>query len=234
LNEYVIHLDWIFQKNSDILELLLFCNAVHEAGMHIGELTIPYVPFGRQDRVAVHGECFSLKVFAELINSVNAAKVNIYDPHSDVTPALIKDCHVIHQHEIFDPLLNAHFDNDNYFLVCPDGGALKKIYKLLPGLNMCDGVLECSKVRDVKTGEIINTKINVAANVAADLIGSTCVIVDDICDGGRTFIEIARILKQSYDVKRVALCVTHGFFTKGMDVFEGLIDDIFTRTGRIK
>jgi ribose-phosphate pyrophosphokinase len=228
----IVDAEFVFTKNEDIIELLLFANALKEHHQTLGRLKIPYVPFGRQDRVASVGECFSLRVFADLINSLNAFEVIVIDPHSDVIPALIKNCTVIHQHEIFDPLLNTHFDNDNYLLICPDGGALKKIYKLLPGLAMCDGVIECSKLRNVKTGEITGTRVHTTDHQR--LYGSTCVIVDDICDGGRTFIEIAKVLKTQFAVKRVALCVTHGFFTKGLDVFEGLIDDIFTRSGRIK
>ena len=61
-------------------------------------------------------------------------------------------------------------------------------------------------------------------------------IVDDICDGGRTFIEIAKYLKEadSIDSSRIHLMVTHGFFTKGLGVFDGLIDHIYTRKGKIK
>ena len=33
---------------------------------------------------------------------------------------------------------------------------------------------------------------------------------------------------------KIVLMVTHGFFTKGLKVFDGLIDEIYTRKGKIE
>lgn len=224
---------WVFEKTEDIVEFLLYSNALKEAGVKTLKITIPFFPFGRQDRVAVFGETFSLKVMCDLVNSLGASYVRVWDPHSDVIPALLNNCKVITQDAIFDPIINNAFDEEDYFLISPDGGALKKIYKLAPRLDRCLGVIECSKLRDVKTGVITETKVY-ASGFDARLEGSTCIIVDDICDGGRTFIEIAKVLKERYFVNNVVLCVTHGLFTKGMEPFYGIIDEIFTKDGRIK
>jgi ribose-phosphate pyrophosphokinase len=233
--------EWTFEKNEDIIELLLYCNAMKEHNIQLGKLTIPYVPFGRQDRVSVPGESFSLRMFCELVNNLNAESVEVWDPHSDVIPALINRCSVVTQASIFAPIINTRYSEwvvfaqeaVPYFIISPDGGALKKIYKLTPHLNHCQGVIECSKLRNVKTGEITETKVH-AGDFEASLEDSKCIIVDDICDGGRTFIEISKVLKTKYRVNSVILCVTHGLFTKGLDVFDGIIDEIFTRNGRVK
>jgi ribose-phosphate pyrophosphokinase len=59
------------------------------------------------------------------------------------------------------------------------------------------------------------------------------IIVDDICDGGRTFIELAKVLK-SNKVKNITLFVTHGIFSKGVDaLFENGIDNIITTDTRL-
>lgn len=232
--EEKITVTFTFRKNEDILELLLFADALKHEWRHIHVLNIPYFPFGRQDRVAIRGECFSLKVICNLINSVGADYVVVTDPHSDVTPALLDNCEIVTQAEVFKDVLNSRTSEsrEKFYLVAPDGGALKKIYQLSQVLYDCIGVIECSKVRNVKTGEIQETKVH--ARAMQFEIYDTCIIVDDICDGGRTFIEIAKILKNEKQVKRVVLCVTHGFFTQGLDVFNGLIDEIYTRTGRVK
>ena len=63
---------------------------------------------------------------------------------------------------------------------------------------------------------------------ADDLTGKYAVIIDDICDGGGTFIPIAKELKAK-GCRKVVLYVTHGAFTKGTQVlFENGIDEIFT------
>jgi len=77
-----------------------------------------------------------------------------------------------------------------------------------------------AKDRDVKTGNITRTSITPIVH------GGNAIIVDDICDGGRTFIELAKCLKPACD--KVYLYVTHGIFSKGLDVFDGLIDHIWT------
>ena len=219
-------IEFVFEKNEDIIELLLVCDAMNRKGMVVENIIMPYVPFGRQDRVEVDGECFSLAVFAKLINSCNAESVMITDPHSDVTTALINNCAVKEQYQVFWQ----HFANAplrDFYLICPDGGALKKIYKLAK-LVECIDVIECSKKRDTRTGQITGVVIH-----ANNLNGKDCYIVDDICDGGKTFIEISKSLK-ACGAGKIVLMVTHGFFTKGLEVFEGLIDEIYTYKGRVK
>lgn len=213
-----------YQNDSEIIELLLIVDAIKRIGGYIHNLEIPYVPYSRQDRVNIQGECFSLKVFCFLINSIKAKEVFITDPHSDVTTALLNNVTVIPQYEIFEK----YFRNIGVFsLVCPDGGALKKIHKLA-SITHPSRVIECSKIRDTSTGEISGIRIN-----DNHLAGRDFYIVDDICDGGRTFIEIAKVLKQ-HEARKIVLMVTHGFFTKGLEVFDNLIDEVYTRKGRVK
>lgn len=216
---------WEFESVGEIVELLLLKDALMRRGCKINRLTIPYVPFGRQDRVMTLGEPLSIAVMCQLINSLEANRVIITDPHSDVTPALLNNCTVIEQHEVFTTCFPISFGMT--YLVSPDGGALKKIYKLAKVTSL--GVLECSKQRNVSTGEITGVYIPGITKLG----GITCVIVDDICDGGRTFVELAKEL-QARGAKRIILMVTHGFFTKGLQVFDGLIDEIYTRKGRVK
>ena len=221
-----VSLHFNFEKNEDLIELLLVCDALKQVGMILEGIAMPYVPFGRQDRAAVAGESFSLKVFADLINSCEAKVVEIIDPHSDVTTALINNCRVVTQDRVFARYFE---DRKDFYLISPDGGALKKIYKLAarPEVDPL-GVIECTKERDVKPGEISRTVVHHHLS----LKGKDCVMVDDICDGGRTFIEIAKVLREK-EAGKITLMVTHGKFTKGLDVFKGLIDEIYTHKGKV-
>lgn len=217
---------WEFEDNDELIELLLICDAAKRRGDILMTLTMPYVPFARQDRVNIEGEPLSIAVFADLINRLGFQIVIITDPHSDVTPALLTNCKVIEQHTIFAPLLK---NKEEFYLVSPDAGALKKIYKLAK-LTQAYSVIECSKQRDVRTGEVTCVVIHDDDN---DLYNAPCVIVDDICDGGKTFVTIATELK-AFNSGPITLMVTHGFFTKGLGIFDGLIDYIYTRKGQVK
>jgi ribose-phosphate pyrophosphokinase len=214
-----------FENAGEIVTLALLVDAIKRAGCTPYALTMPYVPFGRQDRVANVGEPLSISVFCEFINNLGFRWVFITDPHSDVTPALLKNVRVISQEEVFNHIFLGIKD---FYLVSPDAGATKKIHKLAARVNPIS-VIQCEKVRDTKTGKITETKVHLDDwQLARD-----CYIVDDLCDGGGTFIAIAKELRK-HGCGKIYLLVTHGFFTKGLEVFDGLIDRIYTRKGRIK
>ena len=58
--------------------------------------------------------------------------------------------------------------------------------------------------------------------------GRDCLIMDDICDGGGTFVLLAEYLLR-HGAASVGLAVTHGIFTKGIDIlFDAGISRIYT------
>ena len=209
------------RSSKSVMQMLMLNDALRRAGVKSITAFIPYMPYARQDRVCNLGEPLSVKVMADLINSCNFDSVEIMDPHSDVTGALINNLEITDQSTIFTGFfaselnMKAHL----YTLVSPDAGAVKKIG--LIARNMSCGVIEASKVRDTKTGHIIETK------VVDDVTNHNCLIVDDICDGGRTFIELAKVLKAK-GAKSVSLCVTHGIFSKGLEPLKEHIDHVYT------
>lgn len=205
------------KSSSDIITLLLAVDALKRMGERNMELFIPYLPFARQDRVMVEGEPLSVKVMADLINSCGFEKVTIYDPHSEVCLALINNSEVYNNHNFVKKVLQ---DKSNYMIVCPDAGAYKKIFKLCQALNYTDRIALCNKIRNVATGEILSTTCDVEDFKRKDVY-----IVDDICDGGGTFILLAEELK-ARNCGKVNLVVSHGIFSKGTDLKN--IDHIYT------
>lgn len=187
------------------------------------ELAIPYFPYARQDRVCVEGEALGAAVIAGFINGLGFSKVTISDAHSDVSPALINNVVNVPQIDILKKCdgLCKRLSAGELTLVSPDAGASKKTLKIAEAFNGIPQVIAAQKVRNLQTGEIIKTEIN------QDVTGKKVLIADDICDGGRTFIELAKILRERGAVE-VSLFVTHGIFSKGLSVFDGLIDTIYT------
>jgi ribose-phosphate pyrophosphokinase len=209
------------KSSKDVITLLMVTDAIKRISRSKIDLYLAYVPYARQDRVCEAGEAFSLKVFCDLINSQNYSRVLIADPHSDVTPALLNNVEVVHNYEAFDYTLIDHSGFEGTTIVSPDAGSLKKIYKFAQ-YHKCDRIIKADKVRDTKTGDIISTEV-----YCDNLQGEDVTIVDDICDGGRTFIELAKKLKEK-GAGKITLVVTHGIFSKGLNVFDGLIDKIMT------
>lgn len=202
---------------NDMGLLLVAVDALRRMKIETISLFIPYFPGARQDRLMTHGEPLTVKVYAELINNLDLKEVVILDPHSEVTPALVKNVKVLTN----DALVESVTKNlSDFHLVAPDAGALKKIYKTAQFIGHQD-VIECGKNRDVLTGELSGFKVNYG-----DLKGQTCVIVDDICDGGGTFIGLAKELKKR-KAGRLILIVTHGIFKKGTEELKELYDEIY-------
>lgn len=202
------------------LGLFLFAvDALRRMGVGTIKAILPYFPAARQDRLMVDGESFSLKVYADLINGCNLKEVTVYDAHSDVTPALITNCRALSNHSFIQKVME-HLDKD-VVLISPDGGALKKIYKLALVLQDYE-VVECSKSRDVKTGKLSGFKVYVD-----DLKGKDLLIVDDICDGGGTFLGLAKELKRK-NAGKIYLAVSHGIFSKGIENLTEYFDHIYT------
>lgn len=207
-------------KNFNALGLLcVTVDALKRMGVTKINLFTPYFPAARQDRVMVLGEPLSVKVYADIINAMGLQKVTVLDPHSEVTPALLNNCETIANYSFVEEILKRI--GSNVKLISPDGGALKKIYKLSEYLGGME-VTECSKSRDVKTGRLSGFRV-----YEDDLNGADCLIVDDICDGGGTFTGLAEALKNK-NAGKLYLAVTHGIFNKGFDVFDGYFEKIFT------
>nr|BFF38608.1 ribose-phosphate diphosphokinase [Tenacibaculum mesophilum] len=207
------------QSFNDIGTLLLATNALKNMGITKLNVVLPYFPAARQDRLMVSGEPLSIKVYADIINAQNFKSVTVFDPHSEVTPALLNNCKVIDNHKFIE-LVTQQLSED-LTLISPDGGALKKIYKVAAYLQNYE-VIECSKSRNVKTGQLTGFKV-----YADNLQGKDCLIVDDICDGGGTFLGLAKELKAK-NAGNLYLAVSHGIFSKGFDELEKHFTKIFT------
>jgi ribose-phosphate pyrophosphokinase len=207
---------------NDLLTALLVKNTLDYLEFGHVELHVSYLLAARMDRVMLDGEPFSLKVVAALLNQANFKKVLIFDPHSEVSTALIDRSYAVNNHIFVRDALSDYactHSGEAPCLVSPDAGALKKIHKLAQFLGI-ENVVECMKERDVKTGALTNFKA-----MTEHLHGQTCFIVDDICDGGGTFAGTAKMLKEKGAVK-VILIVSHGIFSKGPIIEH--VDGVYT------
>lgn len=193
-------------------------------------LVMPYVWAARMDRIMdrkLKNEPFALKIIADLINKLDFEKVIVLDPHSDITPALINNIEIISQGVIFEQFLTYYDQNntkspDLIAAISPDAGAIKKCYDTAAEAGFEGIIINASKHRDVKTGKILSTTVPLH-----DFLGADCVILDDICDGGRTFIELAKVLKNR-NAGKLYLIVSHGIFSQGFDLLLEYFEQIWT------
>lgn len=216
----------------DLGKLMVTINALQHIGNNAKILLfIPYFPGARQDRRMIKGEPLTVKVYADIINAMKLASVTIYDPHSDVASALINNCEVFSNHSFvercIDDIKGMRKSHSNITLISPDAGAVKKLFKFKQYIDPFDkmGFIKCDKTRDVANGNI--TGFEVYAKNSLKLKGKDCVIVDDICDGGGTFIGLAEELKKK-GAGDLHLVVSHGIFSKGFKELKKHFKTIYT------
>lgn len=187
---------------------------------------IPYFLGARSDRQFQMGGVNYLKqVICPIINSLNLKSIITVDPHSDVLEACLNNFRKLYNFELVDEALSYLIkdgEEDQIVLVSPDAGAYKKIFDVAKEFDI-EKIITATKVRDLKTGQILRTEVP-TLNQHANL---KYVIVDDICDGGRTFIELAKAIKASRPTAEIYLVVTHGIFSGGFDDLDAFFDGIF-------
>ncbi|WP_116522030.1 ribose-phosphate diphosphokinase [Achromobacter insuavis] len=205
-SEFRIHA--LLKSADDVMQLLLLTDALRRLNPAVPvHLDMPYVPYARQDRVCNPGEALGAAVFCKLINDQQYATVTVVEPHSDVTPALLQRVRVIDAAAFLKNVLAAPAFANGVTLMAPDAGARKRVQALAQKLGVAD-VRYAEKVRDPQTGRITETR------VPDDIPAQPVLVVDDICDGGRTFLELAAALRDKTD-QPLYLYVTHGLFSKG-------------------
>jgi ribose-phosphate pyrophosphokinase len=204
---------FFYDGDQSIIDLIMVVDILKRQNCILESLYIPYFPGGRQDRVCNTGEAFSLKVYADLINGLGFESVKVFDPHSDVTPALINNCTAIPNYEFVLECVNGgHIANNGkpIVLVSPDSGANKKIFGVAKYLGGRYDVVRADKIRDVTDGKIIDTQV-----FCDSLEGKIALIVDDIASYGGTFKALAKKLKEK-GADQVYLAVSH---------YEGVADE---------
>lgn len=184
-------------------------------------LDLPYTPYARQDRRCNPGEAIGIKVFGDYINRMDFKSVILTDPHSIAAEVCIDRAQVIDQVEVF----GKEHDFGSWYIVAPDMGAKKKA-EAFAKATCAKGVITCYKERNMYTGEILSQGIIGGENVPSS--GGRFFVLDDICDGGRTFVGVAGLLSARFDPSEIELAVTHGIFSYGTDVVTDVYDHVYT------
>lgn len=192
------------------------------------ELYIPYVLGARSDRKFKAGECsYLVDVIAPILNMQNFNAIYVNDIHSpDVAAACIHNLRNITNEKLVRwagaQINNTDTAFKDTFLVSPDGGSLKKIYALTESFGYDGDIITCSKHRDTD-GKLTKTVVP----ITTDHNNLDGIIIDDICDGGRTFINIAKEIKKGAYKGKLYLVVTHGIFSNGFEELLKYFDGIF-------
>lgn len=206
----------------EMIQLMYVVEAIELMGMKTPKsLYLPYLPNARADRVFNKGNANPLDNFIRYLSIFDFDEINCYDVHSDKALELAKQYEVPLNSQSQCSVLCSQFNHRlrGTIIVAPDKGATEKAKSIAERVDT--NVIQVVKHRSLDTGRITSVEVP-----EGDYKGKCFTIVDDIVDGGGTFLPIAKQLKEMGALE-VNLCVTHGIFAKGLDIFKEYIDNIY-------
>lgn len=217
---FVWNVVWNFEAEREIIDLLSLRALYPSREMN---LHIPYLPYGRQDKEVSNDLTFNLHVLANMLNSMKLDSVTSVDTHNpDTTEELIHSFHNVEVEVLHDLVVEK---TKASVIVFPDLGAAQRYKTDLPRII-------CKKVRDQKTGNIVGHEIYDGVDLKP---GTKLLILDDICDGGATFISVAKMLHNECSDLQIDLFVTHGIFSKGREhLLTNGINAVYTTNSLLK
>lgn len=214
---------WLYENNEELLALMFLTRHLQSKGVQEITLQLPYIPNARQDRVKTSEDIFTLKYFAEMINSLNFAKVTVLDPHSYVSEALIDRINIqtpkVYVEKVMQKIVGSK--DEKLLLFYPDEGAMKR-YSAMFDVPYVFGM----KKRDWSTGQIQGLEVLGQTELVQ---GSKILIVDDICSKGGTFYHSAKALK-ALEAGEIYLYISHceNSILEGELIQSDLVERIYT------
>lgn len=220
-----IVIEWNYQSDAELIYVLMLRDLLVHLCENKGAdivLYCPYLPYARQDKDISNETTWGLATFMDLLRPFD--EVVTVDVHN---PEYFKYSYVDITNLSAEALIaDATQKCDANYLCYPDLGAASRYSRFNNKVRSC----VMKKVRDQLTGEI--TGLNYL-HTPPSCVNDNVLLIDDICDGGRTFIEATKVLTNSKP-NSINLYVTHGIFSKGFDILhEAGINKIFTMNGLV-
>lgn len=221
-------------SHDELFVLAMWSEVVAERGEQ-KVLILPYLPGARMDR----GTPLGSFVYAEFIKKIiNPDQIITIDPHSKASTMWFPETKMVRDRselpagmahntairakqqnflkvfpveriirkELQDPSSDSKTNNTYAGVIAPDKGAHDRAAAAAEVMGV--PVYTGGKTRDFDTGKL--TGFHMEDELPAE---GKFLIVDDICDGGGTFIGLAKAT--GLPKERLDLWVTHGIFSKG-------------------
>lgn len=210
---------WKYESEAELMHVcqlahLISTRNVQKRQIH---LFVDYLPYARQDKRVKNDQCFALHTFCGIIEQF-IGKLITFDAHNPEFFKQYEWC-IDYGNELPHmpkQLVELHSIDT---IVFPDAGAASR-YSHLSDKE----IVSASKTRDQLTGQITGMTL-------PEFSGQRILVWDDICDGGRTFVELAKLLGPR---EFIMLYVSHGIFSKGTDcLLEAGYNAIWTKEGLV-
>jgi ribose-phosphate pyrophosphokinase len=193
-------------NGDDLFLLLQAATILNDLKFYRIDLEIFYLLAARCDWKFSWGEAADVRIIGDILNNIiNFKNITVLDPHCSTT--------------FTEKFAIQDFDYKKYTLCFPDKGAGKRLSFINPGSN--DAYI-FDKVR--KDDGSIEVTLPNPPGLHANK--KPILVVDDLCDGGGTFVEIRKKLHREAPIF-VHLFVTHAIQLEGIKRVAEVYDKVF-------
>jgi len=191
--------------NENLMELFIILDALRRASAGRITAVVPYYGYARKERKSQPREPISAKLIANFITLAGADRVLLMDLHADAIEGFF---------DVPTDHLTAHKILANYLkerglgrcaVVSPDAGGAKRAESMARLLAAPLVFVYKRRPRD---------EVSEVLEMAGEVEGLDCVVVEDIISTGGTIVEVARALKRN-GAARVIITCSHPVLTRG-------------------
>lgn len=188
--------------NENLMEVLIFIDALKRASAKEINVIVPYFGYARQDRKSKPREPISSKLVADLFVSAGANRIVTFDLHA----AQIQGFFSCLEDDLSSiPLIGYTIKHDptvetnNLVCVSPDHGGVVRVRKIAEILNSPIAIID-KRRNDLRQPEVMN--------IIGDVSGKDCLIIDDMMDTCGTAVAAVSALKK-FGARKVSMACTH-------------------------
>ncbi|HOD03568.1 MAG TPA: ribose-phosphate diphosphokinase [Anaerolineaceae bacterium] len=186
--------------NDNLMELLLYLDALRRASAHQVNVVIPYFPYARQDRMAKGREAISARVVASLVEAMGARRVLFVDIHNLAIQGFFN---IPVDPVSAIPVLADYLRKPEYHdaaIVSPDVGRATMAGKYAEMLNLPLVVMHKRRANFEETK---------TTHVVGDIKGRRPIVIDDMIASGSVMKQIDALYAQGAKGKTIFV-ITHG------------------------
>jgi ribose-phosphate pyrophosphokinase len=203
--------------NDYLMELFLIIDACKLSSANSISVLLPAYPYARSDKKDDGRTSIAGSLISRILKSIGTGRIVSMDLHADQIQGFIDlPFDNLEARQLFVTFIQKNYFkeltyeeiNNNYILVSPDGGGVKRVEKYAKRLGMNFVIMH--KQRDyTKESTVISSMLIGSVD---NIMNKTAIIIDDIIDTMGTMISAANELHEK-GINKVIILATHGILS---------------------
>lgn len=228
-----------------LIGMSIAADMVKEMSGEYPDVALPYLPYSRQERATLDAPYVGLRVINKLFAGCRILTSDVHNEKGAVNELV--DCELVNNTdravllnlEAFMSLTGTTENPQPVIFVAPDHGAIQRTMQYAMHYSQITGCAPLfASIQKERTEfgvtSVIDEKIaGFIRNTVKTDNRTKIVVTDDICDGGRTFVNAANLINEIFDEEEKShgglyLMLSHGIFSsrRTLDVLNLAYDDI--------